>query len=767
MPNPTSKESAQQASELGSDRPIVSRDQDRLGRAHFSKQLSRAIKNWNENESLVVAICGEWGIGKSSLKNLVLEELRGAADGKPEIIQFNPWQWKGHEGLSAAFFREVLALLSKKSDRKTREVARALRRYAAYLGVVKIILGGPKGFMRLALMTFGLLSIVPPLFITNAHAHTFATVLGSAALALAALVTWFEEILSKLAVWRNLALVDTQSLEERKQDVVSALRRYQRPILVVIDDIDRLTAAEIQAVFQLIKANADFPKFVYLVMYQRRTVEAVLKELTKESGRQFLEKIVQVSFDIPAARQDEVDSLLAEGVERILGTSATAAINPTYWGNVYVGALRTYFRDLRGVKRFLGSLEFHVNLLRTNGILEVNPVDLIAIETLRLFEPDCYQRIGESKGLLTGSRSSASPDRQRVADKIEAILSAADQNRKETLTEAIKTLFPTVSYALGGTSYSSDRYVEWNRDLRVCAPEIFDRYFQLGLSKGEIPQSEVERLIAIGANYLELKGALETLHSEGRLIAALDRLESNKTRILSENIVPTLTALFDIGEQLPEPQPGAFYGPDWTITRIAYGILKAEPESTRITKLVSVLNGTVGIRIPIMFIGVNTSSSENQGDVANSIIPNDDFDTLKHIGVDKIRNAAADGRLLDRHDLASLLFRWRDWADGTEPRQWVGNVTAGSPSGSLAFLRGFLNKGTSQTIGDHVARIRYSMRYSELESFADIEALDTEITKLTEARLSEDDRRVIQHFRKALTRKRLGKPEGTFGWDDD
>src|SRR5262249_39818590 len=143
----------------------------------------------------------------------------------------------------------------------------------------------------------------------------------------------------------------------------------KRTLLVVIDDIDRLTAAEIQGVFQLIKANADFPRFVYLLMFQRQTVESALAQVINETGRRFLEKIVQVSFDVPPARQDEVDKVLSEGLERVLGASTTNAVNSVYWGNIYFGSLRAYFRDLRDVKRFLASFEFHVNLLRTGPTL--------------------------------------------------------------------------------------------------------------------------------------------------------------------------------------------------------------------------------------------------------------------------------------------------------------------------------------------------------------------------------------------------------------
>jgi predicted KAP-like P-loop ATPase len=754
--------------ELGSDRPIESKTQDKLGRAKFAENLARAITNWAENESLVIAICGEWGIGKSSLKNLVLEQLRTAASSAPDIIQFSPWQWTGHETISVAFFRELLVVLSGKSDKSTKKVTRTLRRYAAYLGLFRVFFGGPRGVLSIALGIFGLLVIVPPQFIATEHARIFITICGAAALAVAASMAWGEEILKHVAACKEFSGAGDQTLDERKQDVASALLHYGRTLVVVIDDVDRLTKTEIQSVFQLIKANADFPRFVYLVMFQRDIVESALSELTEEGGRHFLEKIVHVSFDVPRASQPEVDRVLGEGLERVLGTEASRGINEVYWGNVYFGALRNYFRDLRDVKRFLGSFEFHANLLRTNRTLEVNAVDLIAIEALRLFDPDFYRAIQNSKGLLTAGRSLDSSDRTRVADDLKAIVASVKQLPDKLASELLSAIFPTAAFAFGGTGYSSEFRVEWKRDLRICASEFFDRYFQLGIPQGEISQSQLERVISLGADHAALRKELEALLSNGQLVAALDRLDFNKDKFVQENVLPTLTALFDISEKLPEPEPtGTINDPDWSVIRIAYAMLKKESANTRVSVVEEMLKATVALRAPMRFVGAITPSPERVNSSTEVLIPEAAAGTLYRACVEKIKSTAAEGRLLSRHDLAYVLYRWRAWGSESDARAWSKSVTTASPDGALAFLRGFLHKGSSHTAGDHVSRITYSMKYTELEHFVDIGAIEQEINKLPDAKLSENDRRVLDNFRKAVARKRAGKAESDFASDDD
>lgn len=61
---------------LSADRPIASRERDLLGRSGFAESLASAIKGWTGNDSLVIALYGSWGSGKSSVKNMILEALR-------------------------------------------------------------------------------------------------------------------------------------------------------------------------------------------------------------------------------------------------------------------------------------------------------------------------------------------------------------------------------------------------------------------------------------------------------------------------------------------------------------------------------------------------------------------------------------------------------------------------------------------------------------------------------------------------------------------
>ena len=67
------------------DRPIDTEEQDLLGRSFFSKQIGKAIYEYNEKDGLVIGLFGKWGTGKTSIINMAINEIN-----KPAIYHTNP-----------------------------------------------------------------------------------------------------------------------------------------------------------------------------------------------------------------------------------------------------------------------------------------------------------------------------------------------------------------------------------------------------------------------------------------------------------------------------------------------------------------------------------------------------------------------------------------------------------------------------------------------------------------------------------------------------
>ena len=91
-----------------------------------------------------------------------------------------------------------------------------------------------------------------------------------------------------------------EGVSGRRNKVKNALSALDKPLVVVVDDIDRLTTPEIRNIFKLVRLTANFPNVIYITAFDRERVE---KALTEQGipGREYLEKILQLGIDLPAA----------------------------------------------------------------------------------------------------------------------------------------------------------------------------------------------------------------------------------------------------------------------------------------------------------------------------------------------------------------------------------------------------------------------------------------------------------------------------------
>jgi Cdc6-like AAA superfamily ATPase len=238
--------------DFSSDRPIESRDADLLDRKEFADYLADAVRGWTGKDSLVLALYGEWGSGKSSIKNMVLDSLKSDETTSPYIVEFDPWQWAGQEQLAQAFFSEIGKELGRKETSKEANAsAKRWLRYAAMLGLGTEVFAGARRLALTALAALASLGFVAALFVTTA-VRIFLGVIALLSLIGFALLKTSNRIVDAVAKYFSaMAEAETRSLEEVKNELSGLLRALPRPLLVVIDDVDRLTGPELRMVFQL------------------------------------------------------------------------------------------------------------------------------------------------------------------------------------------------------------------------------------------------------------------------------------------------------------------------------------------------------------------------------------------------------------------------------------------------------------------------------------------------------------------------------------
>ncbi|ACO32901.1 MULTISPECIES: P-loop NTPase fold protein [Acidobacterium] len=748
---------------LSADRPIRSRSEDELGRRGFSEALADAIRGWSGQESLVIALYGPWGNGKSSVKNMAVEALDQSSP-RIRCVEFNPWQMAIRPSLSEAFFDELGIALGKGdlgSEKQRKRTLNTFKRWA-------LRLRGPHDLAKATRNVVGALLILVGLAAFGSawlHSKTFAFTFGILALviALLAFTTGLVEATIKLLA----AGIDVgqKSINEIKEKLAQDLKRLKTPIVVVLDDLDRLTPQETLEVFQLIKSNADFPNTVYLTICERSIVESNISSVLKVSGSEYLEKIVQVAFDVPLIDIERVRRILFDRLNQLLvGEAVSKHFNTTRWANIFWSGVHAYFSTLRDVNRFVSTLAFQFSSFFVDGAFEVNPIDLIALEVLRLNEPVVYRALQSSKEVLTSHKSNGR-DTEEAKQSLNSIVEAGSNNHQNEITEILKHLFPATERAFGGPSYSAEFGARWYRELRVCSPKLFDRYFRLAVNAEELPQATVQKLLAARGDRSELTSILGSLATRGLLVLALEELAICEDELGAEQVEAYLAGIFDTGDKIPETRPAGFEIPiQWRIGfLVQHALEKIEKADARAAALVNAIDVTSGLTMAIEVADILTAKSAEEG--SEPFLSGADASDVQAAALRKMEAAASSGALARSPRVASLLHIWHRWGEPGKAAAFAEGMS-NTPEGILALLKSLELRSTVRQVGDRAATERYYFQRTDFEPLISLDKLNEKVNALPAETLDEQGNRLVRNFHKMLERRDAGQPDsGPFAFD--
>ena len=723
-----------------SDRPIYSKKQDKLGRASFATSLAHDLQIWSGSDSLVVGLFGEWGCGKTSIKNLLLEANTAAGDAGLPVMEFNPWQVSGIGSIPYSFFRELeISLRSNVSGKNAEEVADRLKVYAAALTFTGMAFES----VGKGLPWFG----VP-----------FGPAVEAAGKAMKG-VGRMTKLSSEAKKAEQEAA--TKTLQQQKTALAAALAKLARPLLVIIDDIDRLTTDEILQVFQVVKANADFPRLIYLVLFDRSIVAKALNKVSGGKGNEFLEKIVQVGYHVPQASHSSIQKILFQGLNAQLANEAVSKHwDKGRWTTLYIEGISVYFKNLRHVYRFLSSFAFHVRHHRQSGSFEVNPIDLIGVEVLRVFEANVYERLAAAKLILTrdsGRQISGDIAQDVVDETVSQIVARASIGNVETVRTILKQLFPPISPGYTTRSEVTRNQPEWLRQLRICHPNFFDRYFTLAIGENDIAQGELDRLIDSAKDSSAFEKIFRSLTARGLQAVTFDRLEAYKETIPLADLPGLVMALCNLGDELPVETKGMFefdtLSKAW---RLVYFGLKREPDETRrFEVLKTAIAMSQGLGLPSEIASVEERTAEREARGQEFLVSEEHSAELRQLCVQKFENHSPDPSLATNPRLNVFLWRWSQWGDLQKVRQWIERRTQ-TLQGVLWFLLVALGESHSWG-GDH--RVRYFINLSTIERYADLNRIQSLTTQINGDKLPKKEQIALRELEKALIRRAQGKPD--------
>ncbi len=686
------------------DEPINSIGQDRLDRKYFAEHLAEVLLSYDGTSSLVVALYGPWGVGKSSLLKLIdlyvqTISKEGAA---PVIVRFNPWNFSSINQLIAMFFGELRWALGQEGE-------------SEIVGKISVALETVS-----YLLSPGSLSPVGGQYLS----------MGSK----------FLKFVSRIIKTKQ------ETLEEIKKKLNQYMDEYGQRVIIFIDDIDRLEKENMRLLFRLIRLNADFNNITYVLALDRNNTERILNDIQSDSGRKYLEKIVQVGFDVPPADPVKLGEMFSQQLDKVIQPMPQEKWDQERWQELYLDAIRHFIRTPRDIVRYVNGLYLNMTPL----IGEVDSIDFIGLEAIRTFAPDMYEFIRESKEIFisqTGVRAGLNTA-ENVKQLIEGQLSRLDQQLIIPVRQTLRQLFPDIAGIFDNISYLTSR-----RGIRISNHEFFDRYFYLSISKGEVTEAELQTIVSVALDRDTFLRRLQTLIDDGKIRRFLERFEDYLPELAEEAVPTVINALIDVGDLLPHHAERMLdINPQQHIARIIYLLITRNPDKGQRAVIAKELaNSCSGLTTLIRWVVVIEPEEERDSaatPVGEDLLEPSDFMQLREIVLNRIRSEAKNGTLSKRPILGMILFRWRDWANISEPKEYVSEPVK-TDDGLLDFLVGHMTVVLSTGVGKYTTRRRYHIDQNNISQFIGPESLADRVERIKSDKrheLYQEQREAIDAF---------------------
>lgn len=712
---------------LDPDAPLTDPNLDRLGYAPFAKQMAHVIGNMAPTEGVVLGLYGPWGSGKTTVINFIRAYLRELPEfDQPVFFEFNPWLFAGREELTRKYFQELLSALKK------------------HPGIGKSI----------AKKIGSLADIVSESPLPKA----------GWAKTLSALIKFFcpEDTLFSL-----------------KEDVTKVLRESRCNIIVFIDDIDRLTAEETLCIFQLAKAVGNLPRTIFLLAFDRIQVCSALKSL-QENPDKFLEKIVQVPYELPLPNQSQLHQVFSEKLDTILSEVPQEKFDTNRWASLFHFGIGPVLQTPRSVARLTNAIATTFPTVKN----EVNPVDFIAIENIRITAPEVYKIIRQNQNMFTDVKGDDPLGRDTSeADRpfYDTMINSLDENLRTGMKKILSELFPRLESIWNNTMYGGEILSVWARDLRICHPDHFATYFRFAVPDHVISNSEIQAMLAIMNDPRVFETRLEHLATQklydgtSRLRQFLIQLENFTDEGVKEEFIgPVVLTFFRVADRLYQEQdevktPFDFSGNFLSFGRISHQLLKRLNNQKRFEVLEKALNDSDAIGFISWEVGIFEQEHEKSGQRTSreeeQTVSMEELQQLKEIALNKIREAAESEMLLASPHLPNILARWKEWANLEEVREWAGRAIA-TANGLTLFLEHFLSKSFIQGFSDHQGTVKYRLDPKTLDEYFNVHEHIGRIEKLAASEsLTPNQGLAVEALLKWIKLQNEGKdPENLMHW---
>ena len=278
------------------DCPITKEDDDIFNLKDEIRKIVSIIKDSNKNKTWSLAVTAQWGMGKTSFINCIVDQLEKEKEKeKIEVLVFNPRTSKSVTTIQEDFFTQFTCILSKYDSRCSHVIK-------DYMSALQLI--DNRGLVEKAI-------------------HFYR-------------------------VWNKVDL---------KESIKQTLKRIPQKVLVVIDDFDRLSKDEILEVLKLIDSNAAFPNMFFMTAYDKKQVNKYFGDIGNGEDACFVDKFFNLEFAIPLRPYTYISRFIEGELNKKFPANNNQEIQFNGIVTSSQNLFRQYVPTLRDAKRYINQFD--------------------------------------------------------------------------------------------------------------------------------------------------------------------------------------------------------------------------------------------------------------------------------------------------------------------------------------------------------------------------------------------------------------------------
>lgn len=283
-------------------------------------KLLETIKDFKPDTAFAIGINAIWGYGKSSF--LERFRVKYVEENKNEIIFWNRiWKNKGSSAIIENFFEELKFNLSKYSSDVSQDI--------------------------------------------NNYVNSILSLSDS-------------DLKKYVSLGKNF-LEDNSTLEQYYVSINETIKKIDKQVIILLDDLDRLEQEEILNTLKLIRTLSDFNNVIFIAGYDRKYVVDIIQS----SKNNYLDKIFNVEINLLPFEERLVVDELMRLVQASFPKNLKSDDTPNYYDafdNLFKNSNLNYENFLssyRDVKRFINEFKFNSSFIES-------PSDIIIEEYIML-----------------------------------------------------------------------------------------------------------------------------------------------------------------------------------------------------------------------------------------------------------------------------------------------------------------------------------------------------------------------------------------------